>query len=187
MRASLYLVGFAVASMAGAGLVGMGCSSSSNNGTPAGTEAGTITDDGGGTDAMTPVPDAGTTPCTAAPVNVETLDGGAQWSCLQTACKASLTACAAECECNNAVLASLLCSADGGTPTACFTPLATGDMLAQGVITCLAMDTMSTGPCPQPGTGTGDGGGDAAKAGGEAGADGGVSADTGTASDATGQ
>jgi hypothetical protein len=139
MRASLYLVGFAVASLVGTGIVEVGCSSSS---TPATTspEASTTTDSGGDEDVDAAVA------CTAAPVNAATFDAGnAIWSCLQTACQPSLAACGTDCPCNDAVLEALLCQADGGSSTACFTPVYEVDTAGSNVIVCLQAKTSGCG------------------------------------------
>jgi len=128
MRTSLYLVGFAAASMMlGAGAIGFGCSSSSSNTTPtdSGTpETGTPEDsggDGGVEDAAEEAEAA--VMCTPSGVNVETFDSGSSsWACYQAMCTPSLTACAADCTCDNAILGALLCAADAGASgtMACF-------------------------------------------------------------------
>jgi hypothetical protein len=118
MRASLYLIGFAAASLVTAGLFEAGCSSSSNNGSPpantdAGDDGSATTDDGGSTAPCVPVDDAG--------LRIDTFDAGTQWGCLQAACNATaFTACSTDCQCNNAVLQSLACIAGDGGAQSCF-------------------------------------------------------------------
>ena len=110
MRSSFYVVGVAAAAIAGAGIVGFGCSSSSsppaNNTTPPADAA---------TEAAT---------CSAlSDASVATGDFSPIWTCYEKAsvCGAELTACAADCICNNAVLTSLECVAlDAGTQQGCF-------------------------------------------------------------------
>jgi hypothetical protein len=146
MRTSLYLVGFAAASIMGAGAVGFGCSSSSSpaaavdSGTPEASpeEAG---GEDGGADAEMMMEAAA---CTPAPVNISTFDGGSVWTCTQTACASTmggLTACGADCTCNAAVFSALQCVAsDGGSTTACFTNALTpviSDMAVLTFATCL--------------------------------------------------
>jgi hypothetical protein len=148
-------------SVLGAGAVAVACSSSSSSGSPAGDDAGdgaVATDDGGGGEAAA---------CTPAPgaMNVETLDAGTAWGCLQTACKTALTGCAADCDCNNAVNAALLCLADAGAmpsaakQTACFTPPLTA-IATNPNITPLVMCLQGTG-ATTCGTASGGDGGDA--------------------------
>jgi hypothetical protein len=170
MRASLYLVGFAVASLVGTGIVEIGCSSSSS---PATTTPEASTDSGGDEDV-----DAGTTPCTPAPVNAATFDAGnATWSCLQTACATTLAACGADCPCNDAILAALLCQADGGSTTLCFTPAYEVDNAGSAVIACLQTKTAGCGLSL-------DGGGDGGTSGTDSGITTDASTDAGTTSDA---
>jgi hypothetical protein len=109
MRSSFYVVGVAAAAIVGAGIIGFGCSSSSSPPTNNPPE-----DSGAGTDAAACIP--------LADASVATGDFSPIWTCLEQACSTSLTACAANCECNNAVLTALNCVAtDAGTQTACFT------------------------------------------------------------------
>jgi hypothetical protein len=174
MRASLYLVGFAAASLLGAGIFEIGCSSSSSPAAAGGTDAATdatgddVGDDGGGP------------PCTAAPVNVATFDAGSPvWACLQAACAPSLGACGTDCVCNDAFLAALECQADGGSPTTCFGTASSVDTAAGTAVTCLATKTggcgLSIDAGPDSGTATDSG----------TAADTGTVADTGTTTDAS--
>jgi hypothetical protein len=109
-------------------------------------------------------------------MSVETLDGGALWSCFQQHCATydageSLTACAADCQCNNAVLSALACTVDAGGPSApmsaqmsCFmTAAGNGGAMALAVIGgCILINNGVCNAPPAEG-GTGDGGsGDAA-------------------------
>lgn len=137
MRSSFYVVGIAAAAIAGAGIIGFGCSSSSsppaNNNTP---------EDSGSPEASTCVPlaDASVATSTFSPI----------WTCLEQACSTSLIACAADCTCNNAVLTALDCVAtDAGTQTACFTnaltPIALTHIAAGEVGACLQSGGMSCG------------------------------------------
>jgi hypothetical protein len=120
--------------------------------------------------------------CEASTMNSATITSGPAWTCLEMVCKTSLTACAADCECNNAVLTALECvvtaGGAGATPAqtaACFTsnigPLLSGPdaPIAGPLATCLM--TMSQG-CATQGM--------------EGGTDGSSGGDSATASDATG-
>jgi hypothetical protein len=122
--------------------------------------------------------------CEASTMNSATINSGPAWTCLEMVCMTSLTACAADCECNNAVLTALECvitaGGAGATPaqtTACFTsnlgPLISGPKgsIAGPLATCLM--TMSQG-CAAQGM---EGGTDGSSSGG----------DSATASDATGE
>jgi hypothetical protein len=154
MRASLYLIGFAAASIVGAGVAEVGCSSSS---TPATTPA----EDGStGTDSSTTVEDTGTggdaapATCTPMSINSETFDSGSDtWAALQVACKTQLTACAANCYCNNAILTALQCSApDAAAAMGCFTTALTA------IVSTDSTDESAVGSCLIANTSTGDGG-----------------------------
>jgi hypothetical protein len=99
---------WAGASLLGVGALAIACSSSSSGGGGGGgDDAGdaAATDDGG---------DGGGTPCTAMTGNAATVDGGSGWGCLETNCNTELTACAANCLCNNAILNGLGCVAEAG-------------------------------------------------------------------------
>ena len=145
MRASLYLVGFAAASLMGAGLFEIGCSSSSNPAAPAADAATEATTDDSGDDSAAPM----CTPVMAG-TRADTIDGGSAWGCTQTMCNTKvLTACSTDCSCNNAVLTALECIVtDGGTVTACFTKtigsIMAGDPNTTPLITCLMS---SAGAC----------------------------------------
>ena len=159
MRASLFLAGLAAASLFGAGAVGVGCSSSSSGSPAASDDASTMSD------SPTTTPDTGTedapaTPCT--PVSdasaATIVTGSASWDCYESKCTTSLTACGADCECNNAILTALNCIAmDAGTTTACFGPVSMSSApTTAAVLTCL----LANAQCMNPGGdgGTGDGG-----------------------------
>jgi hypothetical protein len=120
MRASLYLIGFAAASIVGAGAAEIGCSSSSGGSSP---------EDSGTADTSTPPADTGSTEdaggeaaaCVTLDASAETIAAGATWACFQTMCTTSLTACAADCQCNSDVLGALECIAsDAGSNITCF-------------------------------------------------------------------
>jgi hypothetical protein len=193
---------WAGAALLGAGAVAVACSSSSSNPSDGGTpEAGVDTgaesvdtgapSDGGGDG------DAAMATCEASTMNSATIMSGPAWTCLEMVCKTSLTACAADCECNNAVLTALECvvtaGGSGATPAqtaACFTsnlgPLINGPQgsIVMPVATCLM--TMSQGCAEQGmegGTDGGSDGGDSATASDATG----EASDSATASDATGQ
>jgi hypothetical protein len=122
-------------SLLGAGAVAVACSSSSSGGGGGTPEAGTDSGDDGamGADAPACVPNA---------MKVSTLDGGASWGCIETACKTELTACAADCDCNNAVLGALSCIQTMGVAatmtcfTTALTPVVTNAAVTP-LITCL--------------------------------------------------
>jgi hypothetical protein len=163
MRASLYLFGFAAAAIVGAGVVEIGCSSSSSppaNNTP---EDASMTDAPTAGDSGAPG-DAAPTPCTPLDASAATIATGSPlWDCYEAMCAPSLTACAADCQCNTDVLTSLQCiAADAGTSTSCFTPVsastASTDM---AVLTCLVANAAcmsATGEGGTPEAGTPDGG-----------------------------
>jgi len=164
MRASLYLIGFAAASIVGAGVVEIGCSSSSSP--PANTPAEDAAADAPAApvgDTGTPTGDGGTpTPCTPlSDASVATLvapevPGEASWTCLEGKCGPSLTACAADCTCNNDILTALNCLAppDGGNVTTCFGPVISSTNPPD--IAALACLSTNMTAC----TATGDGGTD---------------------------
>jgi hypothetical protein len=177
---------FAGAALLGAGAVAAACSSSSSGPSDGGTaeagvdtgaavDTGAIPDTGAVTDGGG---DVATATCEASTMNSATITSGPAWTCLEMVCKTSLTACAADCECNNAVLTALECvvmaggsSATPAQTTACFTsnlgPLISSPdaPIAGPVASCLM--TMSQGCAMQGmegGTDGGDGGGDSATA-----------------------
>ena len=171
MRTSLYLVGFAAASIMGAGAVGFGCSSSSSP--AAAVDSGTTEaspeeagGDGGGEDA----PAAEAAACMPSGINVATMNfGSASWACFQAKCMPSLTMCAADCDCDNGILGALQCAADGGAAATmgCFvTAFGTLSSNAAGMAAeaCIVqMNTPPSGACSGGGSTDGGGeGGDAA-------------------------
>jgi hypothetical protein len=111
-------------------------------------------------------------------MSAATIMSGPGWTCLEMVCKTSLTACAADCACNNAVLTALECvvMAGGATATpaqtaACFTsnlgPLYSGSEAAIAGPLAMCLQTMSQGCAMQGmegGTDGGSEGGDAATA-----------------------
>jgi hypothetical protein len=132
--------------------------------------------------------------CEASTMNVATINSGPAWTCLEMACSASLTACAADCVCNNAVLTALECvimkggaSATMAQTIACFTsnvgPLTTGPEapIAGPAATCLMMN--SQGCATQGMEGGTDGGSD----GGDSATASDATSDSAMASDATGE
>ncbi len=149
------------ASVVGAAAVAVACSSSS--GGPSGTPG----DDGGSDGASD---DGGGMTCTpVSTLNAATIDAGAGWGCLQTACSASLTACGADCLCNNAIINGLLCVEDAGATSAadqamaltkCLTgtigPIYGTNMAAMNAGTCLS--GMGKTACSPPSTDGGEGG-----------------------------
>jgi len=151
MRASLYLIGFAAASLVGAGVAAVGCSSSSGTPAPVTPEDAMVPGD---TSTPPPPGDTGTpedtgTPCTAmfgdasaATIVTPLVPGEASWTCLESACGPSLTACAADCTCNNDILGALSCLAppDGGMLATCFGPvLSSSNATDIAVLGCLQM------------------------------------------------
>jgi hypothetical protein len=175
MRASLFLAGLAATSLLGAGAIAVGCSSSSSGSPAASDDASTATD------APATTPDTGTedapaTSCTpmydASVATVATPDvpGMASFSCLQGKCGPSLTACAADCTCNNDLITALLCLAppDGGTLTACFGPVLSSSNSADSAVLGCLQTNMSACTAGDGGT-TGDASPDAGPT--EAGAD----------------
>jgi len=179
MRTSLYLIGFASASIVSAGAVGFGCSSSSSpaqQGTPDSgtTETSTPTESGTEDAASDASEDVAAEACTpivgSMPVN--DLDASAFAAC-SMACQTSLTTCAGDCDCNNTILTALLCTNGGMNALTCFgTAAASTNMNVSAVVACLTNNPVA---CAAPATD----GGDAATAPSEAG-----SGDTGTGGDA---
>jgi hypothetical protein len=164
MRASLYLVGFAAVAVVGAGMTGVGCSSSSSGTTPA-EDAATGTDAPSSGSSSGSGDDTGTGSETAAPCtpldagSAATLKtGSAVWDCYEAMCKTSLTACAADCACNNGVLAALQCVAnDAGTGTSCFMMVTSVTTPPNSdLTTCLVQNAQ----CMNAGMGGGEGGTD---------------------------
>ena len=137
--------------------------------------------------------------------SIATVDAGAQWGCLQSACMSELAACASDCVCNSALLGALVCVAGGQSATACFTNaiqqnlgdlyvVAVGSCLQTNAVACLAVGEGGTDAAADatPGEGGGrDGGQDGSleagtDAGSGDGSDGASSSDgSGGASDAT--
>jgi hypothetical protein len=163
MRASLYLIGFAAASIVGAGAAEIGCSSSSGGSSSP--------EDSGTADTSTPPADTGTTedaggdaatPCVTIDASAATIvTGSPVWDCYESMCATALAACAADCLCNDAVLSALQCTAtDGGNQQTCFAGLASlsGAMEPAGTATleCLVGD--ASVPCQSATAPTGDGG-----------------------------
>jgi hypothetical protein len=147
MRASLYLIGFAAASLLGAGVAGIGCSSSSSPATTPPEDASTTTD----SPTTTPPEDTGTgtdaaaKPCVPLDASAATIvTGSPLWDCYEAKCATSLTACAAECGCNDDVLNALQCiAADAGTSTTCFATVSTNstsDTVEMTMLNCLLMN-----------------------------------------------
>jgi hypothetical protein len=165
MRASLYLIGFAAASIVGAGAAEIGCSSSSGGSstppedaaTPGDTgttaDTGAIEDAGGGDAAPT---------CVAIDASAATIvTGSPVWDCYEAMCGTALTECAADCTCNDAVLGALQCTAnDAGSQTVCFAALATAGAspgASMDTLNCLVGDASAA--CQGATAPTGDGGG----------------------------
>jgi hypothetical protein len=186
---------WASAALLGGGAVAVACSSSSSSPSDggaadaeAGVDTGAVSDgtasDGGG--------DAAMATCEASTMSAATINSGPAWTCLEMVCSASLTACAADCVCNNAVLTALECvvmnggaSATPAQTTACFTsnvgPLISGPeaSIVGPVATCLM--TMAQGCATQGMEGGTDGGSD----GGDSATASDATGDSATASDAT--
>jgi hypothetical protein len=195
------------AALLGGGAVAVACSSSSSSPSDGGAaEAGV--DTGAVKDGTSPASDGGHDAAMAtceAGTNVATINSGPAWTCLEMVCNASLTACAADCVCNNAVLTALGCVISSGgataTPaqtTACFTsnvgPLITDPIegpIAGPLATCLM--SMSQGCATQGMEGGTDGGSDggdsatASDANGDSAMASDATSDSAMASDATGQ
>ncbi len=172
MRASLYLIGFAAASIVGAGIVEIGCSSSSSPAPAGGGDDASTTDSATPPeDTGTPAADTGTTPCTplsdASAATIVT--GSPSWDCYEAMCMPSLTACAADCKCNNDILTALNCVAmDAGSTTTCFGPVSSaGTPTDTAVLTCL----LANSACMTAGGEGGTDGGSPEAATSEAGAD----------------
>jgi len=158
MRASLYLIGFAAASIVGAGAAEIGCSSSSSGSPSSPEDAATPTADTGTTaDTGSSTEDAGTdaAPCVSVDASAATIvTGSPSWNCYEQMCATSLAECAADCTCNDAVLGALECvAADGGSTTTCFAGLASA-----GASPGASMDTLNCLVGPASVCQTADGG-----------------------------
>jgi hypothetical protein len=148
MRTSIYLIGFAAASLVVGGVVGIGCSSSSSGSPPApATDAGDDASDDGGAVACVPITDSG--------LRADTIDGGSSWACNVSVCMAmgnAITNCANDCACNNAILKALACVAaitnpTGAQTTQCFTTplesLPAGNTNFSPIAKCLQASALS--------------------------------------------
>jgi len=170
MRASLYLIGFAAASIVGAGAAEIGCSSSSGGSSSP--------EDSGTADTSTPPADTGSTedagggdtstPCVTIDASAATIvTGSPVWDCYESMCATALAECAADCTCNDAVLSALQCTAtDAGSQTVCFAGLASAGAspgASMDTLNCLVGD--ASVPCQSATAPTGDGGTDAAPTG----------------------
>lgn len=135
---------------AAAGLVAVGCGDDTTMAT-GGTDAAPDTG-GGGQDATKTDTSTGgdaaketgtdaakeAAACMDASFNVATFDSGSPvWACYQQMCAkddagmpGALPQCAADCTCNSAFATALLCVADGGMNTTCFTPAVGSGSLA---------------------------------------------------------
>jgi hypothetical protein len=125
---------FLGASLVGAGAVAVACSSSSPS--PA-----KVTSSDAAADVVETTEDTGTgadAPCVIDPASPATVDGGAVWGCFQVACKTQLTACAADCVCNNAYLTALMGAAANMSMASTLIEMAGGaDMAASTALTCI--------------------------------------------------
>ena len=135
MRSSTWLLSSSLAIV----LAAAACSSSPSTPKDSGTDTGATHND------------ASTDGC-AVSVNAATVDAGSLWGCFQQACSTQLTACAADCTCNTAIVGALECVATGGSMTTCFTTASTADTNAQNVVTCLV--TALFGSCAPPADGS---------------------------------
>jgi len=175
MRASLYLIGFAAASLVGAGVAQVGCSSSSG-GSPAAPEDAMAPEGGGSSSSGGSGSSSGSSggmdsgkACSPADASAETIvTGSPAWDCQQVQCKTELTACAADCQCNNDILAALQClvpDSSVGAQSTCFGPvLSSSNPPDTMALTCLsAHQSMCNGGTdgapPADGTAPGDSGG----------------------------
>jgi hypothetical protein len=144
MRSSFYFAGVAAAAIAGAGVLGFGCSSSSS---PPANDTGN---------------DAATDAATEAAACIDPSDASIAtgvftpiWTCYEkaTVCGPQLTKCEADCTCNLAVLTSLECVAtDAGTQQGCFMtapgglgPLATNQTNPNAAATALGVCLLNVG------------------------------------------
>jgi hypothetical protein len=132
MRASSWLLGSSLLIV----LAAAACSSSS--GTPR---------DGGPTDSGSHA-DGGADACTPIGISAATIDAGAFWGCFQQACSSQLDACAADCNCNNAIVTALACVATGGSMFSCFSSAASTNANAQAVGICLLGASGTCGIAP---------------------------------------
>jgi hypothetical protein len=107
---------------------------------------------------------AGGAACTPMGSSAATVNVSPTWTCFEGACSTELTACAADCVCNNAILTALSCVATTGDQRGCFTTAATsGGGGALTVALCLATASAPGAACGPPGDGgAGDGATDGA-------------------------
>jgi hypothetical protein len=179
MRSSKWLLGLSLVSAIAAVAVAMGGCGSSSSGSPGvggssgtgGASASTGTSgttgtggsSGGGTGGSA---DAGPA-CTSMGPNVATINAGPLWACFESACMTQLVACAADCACNNAVIAALQCVPTGGSQMTCFAPVITAGPTGMAVAICLFTSTSACSASPDAGSdGPEDSGADASGEGG---------------------
>ena len=94
---------------------------------------------------------AGGAACTPMGSSVATVNVSPTWTCFEGACSTELTACAADCVCNNAILTALSCVATTGDQVGCFTTAATsGGTGAITVALCLRLASVPGAPCGPP-------------------------------------
>lgn len=131
MSLRIGLLEIALATMLAATATG-GCGSSTTGGSSnTGGQAGSRVETDSGADTA---PESGgvggnagtdTGPACVPLGNIATVNAGPLWACFQQSCAPSLTACAADCLCNNGIVGALTCVAAGGMQTTCFFAAAT--------------------------------------------------------------
>jgi hypothetical protein len=152
MHTARYLIGFVAVSLASAGAIGLGCSSSSSSppSTPGGydaagessapTEAGPAPEDAA-EEAVTDA-SADVAPCVLEGMMPVNKIDAASFACYEAMCAPELAACAVDCQCNQNLTIVLncqnACMADGGDPLLCQT-------LCSEPIIAMAQDDASTG------------------------------------------
>jgi hypothetical protein len=129
-------IGLAVASLLQADAFCFGCSSSTSA-TPtqdAASDAITSAETGAVEDATSEA----AVPCTPmGSVMVDQIDA-ATFGCYSAKCTSSLTACAANCDCNNTIWTAVMCTQSGTSAGSCFAPtIASSNPLVGPVVTCL--------------------------------------------------
>jgi hypothetical protein len=145
MRSTTWLLAISLVVMPFFAITLGGCGSSSSAAKDSGA-AGSGGSGGSGTGGTAGAGAGDAAACTPMDASAATVDAGNLWGCLESACMAQVVACAADCACNNAVLAALQCVATGGSQTTCFAPLASVGPNGTALGLCLLMSTSGCTP-----------------------------------------
>jgi hypothetical protein len=135
MMRKLMWSGFVAASLLRVGAVCLGCSSSTSASAPLDAASDAITS--GETGTLEDATSEAAPPCTPVSGMADAIDA-ATFACYSAACMSSLTACAADCDCNRTILTAVTCTQSGMSAGTCFGPaIASSNALVGPVVTCL--------------------------------------------------